>query len=76
MWRKRDDKAPRARRRFGAFLDEGSEMEGKYTCTGTVVIDAKFTGEKGTFACFGDSITITMAMATTPPARARPWRFT
>ena len=45
MWRKRDDKAPRARRRFGAFLDEGSEMEGRYTCTGTVVIDAKFTGE-------------------------------
>jgi cytoskeletal protein CcmA (bactofilin family) len=33
------------RRRFGAFLDEGSEMEGRYTCTGTVVIDAKFKGE-------------------------------
>jgi cytoskeletal protein CcmA (bactofilin family) len=45
MWRKRKDGTPRARRRLGAFLDEGSEMEGRYTCTGTVVIDAKFKGE-------------------------------
>jgi cytoskeletal protein CcmA (bactofilin family) len=45
MWRKHKEKAPRGRRRFGAFLDEGSEMEGRYTCTGTVVIEAKFTGE-------------------------------
>ena len=38
MWGKRKDT-------LGAFLDEGSEFEGKYTCAGTVMLDAKFTGE-------------------------------
>ena len=32
-------------RRLGGFLEEGSELEGKYTCAGTVVLDAKFCGE-------------------------------
>lgn len=31
--------------RLGAFLDEGSEIEGKYTCTGTVMLDARLRGE-------------------------------
>jgi len=30
---------------LGAFLDESSEMEGKYSCAGTVMLDAKFQGE-------------------------------
>jgi cytoskeletal protein CcmA (bactofilin family) len=30
---------------LSAFLDEGSEMEGKYSGTGTVMMDAKFRGE-------------------------------
>jgi cytoskeletal protein CcmA (bactofilin family) len=38
MWRKRA-------RRIGAFLDDGSEIEGRYTCTGTVMLDAKLRGE-------------------------------
>ena len=38
MWRHRT-------RRVGAFLDDGSEIEGRYTCTGTVVFDAKLRGE-------------------------------
>ena len=42
MWGKRTGKAPG---RIGAFLDEGSEIEGKYTSTGTVMLDAKFSGE-------------------------------
>ena len=42
MWGKRTGKAPG---RIGAFLDEGSEIEGKYTCAGTVMLDAKFSGE-------------------------------
>ena len=42
MWGKRTSKAPG---RIGAFLDEGSEIEGKYTCAGTVMLDAKFSGE-------------------------------
>jgi len=29
----------------GAFLDDGSAIEGKYTCTGTVMFDAKLRGE-------------------------------
>jgi cytoskeletal protein CcmA (bactofilin family) len=33
------------RGRITAFLDEESEIEGKYTCAGTVVFDAKFHGE-------------------------------
>ena len=31
--------------RLGAFLDGGSEIEGTYTCTGTVMLDAKVRGE-------------------------------
>lgn len=42
MWGNRKNKA---RGQLGAFLDEGSEMEGNYTCTGTVMMDAKFRGE-------------------------------
>ena len=38
MWMKR-------RGRLGAFLDEGSEIEGKYTCAGTVMLEARVTGE-------------------------------
>ena len=33
------------KRRVGAFLDDGSEIEGRYTCTGTVMLDAKLRGE-------------------------------
>ncbi len=39
------------RARLGAFLDGNSEIEGKYTCAGTVMCDAKLRGEitcKGT----------------------------
>ena len=45
MWGKRTGKAPGKRDRLGAFLDEGSEIEGKYTCAGRVMLDAKFSGE-------------------------------
>jgi cytoskeletal protein CcmA (bactofilin family) len=31
--------------RLGAFLDEGSEIEGKYTCSGTVMLAARLRGE-------------------------------
>jgi cytoskeletal protein CcmA (bactofilin family) len=30
---------------FSAFLGDGSEFEGKYTCTGMVVLDTKFRGD-------------------------------
>jgi cytoskeletal protein CcmA (bactofilin family) len=45
MWGTRKHKAARMRRRLGAFMDEGSEIEGKYTCSGTVMLDAKVSGE-------------------------------
>ena len=45
MWRTRKGRAPRMRGRITAFLDEDSEIEGRYTCSGTVVFDAKFSGE-------------------------------
>jgi cytoskeletal protein CcmA (bactofilin family) len=44
MWRNRNGTAPR-KARLGAFLDEASEIEGKYTCSGTVMLDAKLRGE-------------------------------
>lgn len=31
--------------RLGAFLDGNSEIEGAYTCSGTVMLDAKVRGE-------------------------------
>jgi len=33
------------RGRLGAFLDDGSEIEGNYTCSGTVMVDARVRGE-------------------------------
>ena len=45
MWWTKKRKAARMRRRLGAFLDAGSEIEGKYMCTGTVMLDAKLSGE-------------------------------
>jgi cytoskeletal protein CcmA (bactofilin family) len=33
------------RGRLGAFLDEGSEIEGSYTCTGTVTLHASVRGQ-------------------------------
>ena len=30
---------------IGAFLDEGTEIEGKYACVGTVVLNGKLRGE-------------------------------
>lgn len=47
MWRNGKQKvsSPKRRGRLGGFLDDGSEIEGKYTCSGTVMLDAKVTGE-------------------------------
>ena len=45
MWGNRKRKAQSKRGRLGAFLDEGSEIEGSYTCTGTVMLDGKLCGE-------------------------------
>jgi cytoskeletal protein CcmA (bactofilin family) len=43
MWRKRSD--VRMRTGLGAFHDADSEFEGRYTCAGTVMLDAKFKGD-------------------------------
>jgi cytoskeletal protein CcmA (bactofilin family) len=43
MWRRK--RRPRMWGRLGGFLDDGSEIEGKYTCTGTVMLDAAVRGE-------------------------------
>ena len=42
-WRK--SKRPTKGRDLTAFIDEGSEIEGKYTFTGTVLLNGKFQGE-------------------------------
>jgi cytoskeletal protein CcmA (bactofilin family) len=44
MWRK-TRKAMAARNDLSAFIDEGSEIEGKYTFSGTVMLNGRFRGE-------------------------------
>src|SRR6059036_2310272 len=44
MWRRRA-KTPKMRGGIGAFLDEGTEIEGKYACAGTVMMNGKLRGE-------------------------------
>jgi cytoskeletal protein CcmA (bactofilin family) len=44
MWRRRT-KIPKAHRGIGAFLDEGTEIEGSYACTGTVILNGRLKGE-------------------------------
>ena len=44
MWSK-VTKPAAARSDLTAFIDEGSEIEGKYTFTGTVMVNGKFQGE-------------------------------
>jgi cytoskeletal protein CcmA (bactofilin family) len=45
MWGKRKDKTRHLPGRIGAFLDEGSAIEGTYTCSGMVMLDSKLRGE-------------------------------
>lgn len=45
MWPWKRRVAASSRKRLTAFLDEGSELEGKYTFTGTVLLNGKFQGE-------------------------------
>ena len=44
MWKRRA-KSPRIRGGIGAFLDERTEIEGKYACAGTVILNGIFRGE-------------------------------
>ena len=45
MWRKWIGKRAIKTGDLTAFIDEGSEIEGKYTFTGTVMLNGKFRGE-------------------------------
>ena len=45
MWWTRRPKAPARRGDLTALIDEGSEIEGKYTFSGTVLLNGKFHGE-------------------------------
>jgi cytoskeletal protein CcmA (bactofilin family) len=45
MWGSRKGDGRWSLGRIGAFLDEDSEIEGKYTCNGTVMLEAKIHGE-------------------------------
>lgn len=45
MWPLKRRAAVVTRRKLTAFLDEGSEIEGKYTFSGTVLLNGKFQGE-------------------------------
>ena len=44
MWKKRRHPTPKGSD-LTAFIDEGSEIEGKYTFRGTVMMNGKFSGE-------------------------------
>jgi cytoskeletal protein CcmA (bactofilin family) len=45
MWPWKRRPAAGNRKKLTAFLDEGSEIEGKYTFTGTVLLNGRFQGE-------------------------------
>lgn len=45
MWPMRRRASVASRKKLTAFLDEGSEIEGKYTFSGTVLLNGKFQGE-------------------------------
>lgn len=45
MFRKKDTKAAGKGSDLSAYIDEASEIEGKYTFSGTVMLNGKFTGE-------------------------------
>jgi cytoskeletal protein CcmA (bactofilin family) len=45
MWPWKRRVSPPTRGKLTAFLDEGSDIEGKYTFTGTVLLNGKFQGE-------------------------------
>jgi cytoskeletal protein CcmA (bactofilin family) len=44
-WRRRRRPSTSLRGNLNAFLDEGSEIEGHYTCSGTVMLNGKLRGE-------------------------------
>lgn len=48
MWWRRKHRASAPRGNLTAFIDEGSEIEGKYTFSGTVMLSGKFRGEIAT----------------------------
>lgn len=45
MWWTRKAKSSAPRGNLTAFIDEGSEIDGKYTFSGTVMLNGKFQGE-------------------------------
>src|SRR2546427_3077408 len=45
LWKKRKHAATPKASDLTAFIDEGSEIEGKYTFKGTVMLNGKFSGE-------------------------------
>jgi len=45
MWPWKRRASTGSRKKLTAFLDEGSEIEGKYTFSGTVLLNGKFQGE-------------------------------
>ena len=45
MWPWSRRAAASTRKKLTAFVDEGSQIEGKYTFTGTVLLNGKFQGE-------------------------------
>ena len=44
LWKRQRTKTPKAND-LTAFIDEGSEIEGKYTFSGTVMLNGRFRGE-------------------------------
>src|SRR5437660_2576080 len=45
IWKKKNDKATTKDGDLTAYIDEASEIEGKYTFNGTVMLNGKFSGE-------------------------------
>ena len=42
LWKKSDSRAIPEKRQLTDFIDEGSELEGTYTFSGTAMVNGKF----------------------------------
>jgi cytoskeletal protein CcmA (bactofilin family) len=45
LWKKNGNATAKANSDLSAYIDEGSEIEGKYTFSGTVMLNGKLSGE-------------------------------
>jgi len=64
IFKKKPKRVPARANDLSAFIDEASEIEGKYTFSGTVMLNGKFKGE----IFSNDTLIIGEKVWSTPPS--------